>query len=102
MGANVVRCSFVWHQAMQKEGMRVQLTIITTLAVFILMLGRGNGFSQGAFQNLGFESANLTPVPSGQYGGEVSTTAAIPHWTAFLGATQVTQILQNNETLGNA
>jgi hypothetical protein len=58
--------------------------------------------AQGTFQNLGFESANLTPIPSGLYGGPVSTLDAIPGWKAFLGTTQVTQVLQNNITLGDA
>ena len=51
---------------------------------------------------MNFESANLSPVPSGQYGGEVSSTNAIPGWTAFLGTNQTTQVLQNNLTLGDA
>jgi hypothetical protein len=32
----------------------------------------------------------------------VSSLDAIPGWTAFLGTNQVTQVLQNNATLGNA
>src|SRR6266404_6353367 len=58
--------------------------------------------AQGSFQNLDFESANLSPVPSGQFGGEVSSVDAVPGWTCFLGTTQITQVLQNNLTLGNA
>ncbi len=57
---------------------------------------------QGSFQNLDFEAANLSPVPAGQFGGAVSSTQGIPGWTAFLGTNQLTQILQNNYTLGNA
>ena len=37
--------------------------------------------AQGNFVNLGFESANLAPVPAGQFGGEVSSLDAIPGWT---------------------
>lgn len=58
--------------------------------------------SQGNFGNLGFEAANLPPIPAGQYGGPVSSTDAMPGWTAFLGTNQVTLVLHNNLTLGNA
>ena len=57
--------------------------------------------SQG-FVNLGFEQARLSPVPSGQYGGFVPISNALPGWTGYLGTNQVTQVLQNNYTLGNA
>ena len=72
--------------------------IFPTVALFILWQ---NAQGQG-FANLDFESAGLTPVPPGQFGGKVSSLAAIPDWTGFLGATQVTPVLQNNLTLGNA
>jgi hypothetical protein len=58
--------------------------------------------AQGSFGNLGFESANLSPVPAGQFGGEVSSLNAIPFWTGYLDTVQQTQVLQNNLTLGNA
>ena len=58
--------------------------------------------AQGTFQNLGFESANLTPIPAGQYGGFVPIANALPGWTGFLGTNQVTQVLHNIYTLGNA
>ncbi len=54
------------------------------------------------FVNLDFESANLAPTPPGQFGGQVSSTDAMPGWTGFLGTNQITQVLQNNYTLGNA
>jgi hypothetical protein len=54
------------------------------------------------FVNFDFESANLSPVPSGQFGGNVSSSDAIPGWLGFIGTTQVSQVLQNNLTLGNA
>jgi hypothetical protein len=69
--------------------------------ILILLVVVQSGHAQG-FVNLDFESANLSPIPSGQYGGEVSSTDAIPGWTGFLGTSQVTQVLQNNFTLGNA
>jgi hypothetical protein len=58
--------------------------------------------SQGTFQNLNFEAANLAPIPAGQFGGYVPITSALPGWTGYLGSTQVTQVLQNNLTLGAA
>ena len=56
--------------------------------------------AQGTFQNRGFESANLQPIPSGQYGGLVPIAAAFPGWVAYAGTNPITQVLQNNETLG--
>jgi len=67
-----------------------------------LLLSAAGAVGQGTFQNLGFESANLSPVPAGQYGGSVFSLDAIPGWTGFLGTNQVTQVLQNDETLGDA
>jgi hypothetical protein len=58
--------------------------------------------AQGTFQNLNFESANLTPIPSGQDGGEVPISSALPGWSGDIGDTPVTQVLQNNYTLGQA
>ena len=58
--------------------------------------------AQGTFQNLDFESANLSPIPSGQYGGEVPLASALPGWHASIGGISATQVLQNNFTLGAA
>ncbi len=58
--------------------------------------------AQGTFQNLNFESANLSPIVSGQYGGEVAISSALPGWSATIGGVAVTQVLQNNYTLGEA
>jgi len=58
--------------------------------------------AQGTLQNLDFESATLTAIPSGQYGGEVPLGAALPGWDASIGGVPVTQVLQNNITLGAA
>ena len=59
------------------------------------------GFGQN-FADLGFEQASLSPVPSGQYGGFVPIASALPGWIGYLGTNQVTQVLQNNYTLGSA
>jgi len=58
--------------------------------------------SQGTFQNLDFESANLSLVPSGQFGTFQPISNALPFWTAYLGTNQITQILHNNFFLGTA
>jgi hypothetical protein len=55
---------------------------------------------QGTFQNLDFESANLTPIASGQPGVEVPITLALPGWSAELGNSPVTQVWQNDFSLG--
>jgi hypothetical protein len=68
---------------------------------YVLLLAASSR-AQGTFQNLGFESANLSPIPSGQFGSYVSSIDAIPGWTAYLGTNQLTQVLQNNYTLGDA
>jgi len=54
------------------------------------------------FQNLDFESANLSPVPPGQFGGFVSITNALPGWSGYLGLNQVTSVWQNDLSLGAA
>jgi PEP-CTERM motif len=69
------------------------------LIVLMLVLGERGG-AQG-FVNLDFESANLSPVPAGQFGGYVPISDALPGWAAYFGTTQLTQVLQNNLTLGS-
>jgi hypothetical protein len=68
------------------------------VAIYFDLLRNVSGQS---FENLDFESANLSPIPSGQFGGLVPISDALPGWTGYLGTNQVTQILQNNLTLGN-
>jgi hypothetical protein len=69
---------------------------------FALLLSAGSASAQATFQNLGFESANLAPIPPGQFGGEVSSLDALLYWTCFIGTNQVTQVLQNSFTIGQA
>jgi len=71
------------------------------IAAMIVAVG-ASAKSQGSFQNLDFQSANLTPIPQGQSGGEVSISLGLPYWTGYLGDTQVTQVLHNDLTLGDA
>ena len=78
--------------------MNTKITVLFVCVVLIVLPGR----AQSTFQNLGFESATVPDLPAGQYGGYVSSTQAIPAWTVYLGTDQVTQVLQNNITLGTA
>ena len=55
-----------------------------------------------AFVNLDFESADLTPIPPGQFGGSAPIGFALPGWTGYLGTNRVSSVLQNNLTLGTA
>jgi hypothetical protein len=73
----------------------------TGIGILSILISSRVAEAQG-FINLDFESANLTPTPAGEYGGEVSAADALPGWQAFLGTEQISQILQNNFTLGNA
>jgi hypothetical protein len=56
--------------------------------------------AQGAFENLDFESADVTDSTPVQGIGYVPISAALPGWTAYLGNNETTQILYNNFTLG--
>jgi hypothetical protein len=53
--------------------------------------------AQSGFQNLNFESATLSPSSGNNF---VPISAALPGWTAYLGATQQTEVLQNGSTEG--
>jgi len=78
-----------------KNGKSISLTCFSLLFSVPIIL------AQGTFQNLDFEAANLPVIPSGQFGGLVSTSDAIPAWTAYYGITQTSQILHNNYSLGD-
>jgi hypothetical protein len=51
--------------------------------------------AQGTFQNLGFESATLVPVPGDPY-GRVQFAPAFPGWTGHIGASTETLALYDN------
>ncbi len=79
------------------------MIIATSFAAFsAVLLAVLSSQAQGPFENLNFESATLDPIPSGQYGGEVPIGAALPGWSASIGGVAVTQVLQNDYTLGAA
>jgi hypothetical protein len=79
--------------------MKIEKQIVGFSVAFLAVLSVQ---AQGTFQNLNFESADLSPIPSGQFGGEVSLSSALPDWNGLIDGTVVTQVLQNNETLGAA
>src|SRR5690348_8043717 len=78
------------------------ITMKIYMSLFMCMSFGLLATAQGTFQNLNFESANLTPVPSGQFGGLVPITKGLPGWTGYVGTAQATQVLQNNLSTGAA
>src|SRR6185369_13866491 len=81
--------------AARESNMRNILTIFAVLfAPYIV-------HAQGTFLNLGFESADLPPVPSGQFGDFVPITQALPGWMGLLGTSPATRVSQNNFALGS-
>ena len=56
---------------------------------------------QGSFQNLGFESASLVPIPGDPY-GRVQFATAFPGWTGLVGGAQQTTALYNSYFLGTS
>lgn len=52
-------------------------------------------YGQGTFQNLGFETAVLVPVPIDGY-GRVQFDSAFPNWTGYVGGVPQTRALYNN------
>ena len=77
---------------------RLQIPILLLTVVFAVF----SSHAQTAFQNLGFESANVPVIPAGQFGGFVPIADALPGWSGFAGTTQIAQVLENNATLGAA
>ena len=73
---------------------------IPYLLVALSLVLPGDLMSQGTFQNLNFESANLPVIPPGQSGGTVSSIVAIPSWQAFFGTTPINSITHNDVSLG--
>ena len=58
--------------------------------------------AQGTFQNLNFESANLSPETPGPFPNYVPIGSALPDWTGYIGTVQQTQVEYNATTLGTA
>ena len=78
------------------------MKVFELLVCFALFYSCFSARAQGTFQNLNFENANLSPIPSGQFGSAVSITDALPGWNGYLGTNETTGVLQNNSTLGSA
>ena len=77
--------------------MKIQ-ELLATFAVLFLVVLSAQG--QGSFQNLDFESANLSN-PSG-LDSDVPITNALPGWSASIGGVPVTQIWANVVSGGQA
>lgn len=80
--------------------MKTRLFLLPFVCSLLLYLSCASTLFAQAFQNLDFEDANLSPIPEGQYGGLVPITNAVPYWTGYFNTKQVSQVLQNNFTLG--
>ena len=70
--------------------MPICLCLATTLAAL-------STEAQGTFQNLNFEQANPMLVPGTYY---YTVASALPDWTASIGSVQLTQITENDPSLG--
>jgi hypothetical protein len=80
----------------------MKIRFITSCCAFAFALIQ-SASAQG-FINLDFEDAAIVPDPSSPafaYGA-VYASDAMPGWTGYLGTTQVTDVLYNDLTLGNA
>jgi hypothetical protein len=77
-------------------------TTILFTACSAALLTMHSAHGQGTFQDLNFEAAILSPILTGQFGGEVPITTALPGWSGSIANLAVTQVLQNNEDFGTA
>ena len=69
---------------------------------FIIQYSAPLILAQSSFVNLGFESANVAPLPLGQLGGSVSIINGFPGWTGYVGTNQTSTVLHNQEYLDTA
>ena len=58
-----------------------------------------SAYAQGTFQNLDFEGAQIVPISGSP--SWIATTNALPGWTGFVGANQVSRITYNNPAIGS-
>lgn len=65
------------------------------LACAIWISSSVTAVGQGTFQNFGFESASVSPIPSDPY-GRIQCGPAFPGWTGYVGDTLETAALHNN------
>jgi hypothetical protein len=66
---------------------------------FLLYLSFASCLWAQAFQNLDFESANVSNLPSGQF-EFVPVADGLPSWTAYVGTNELTQVSHNLISLG--
>jgi hypothetical protein len=71
-------------------------------AILVCFFGLHLVVAQGTFQNLNFESANVPPVPAGQYGDNVAVSDGVPGWTVYVAGIPQITVLHNNMSLGSA
>jgi len=71
------------------------------LCSLLLYLSCATTLCAQVFQNLDFESANVSNLPSGQF-EFVSVTNGLPGWSAYIGTNQLSQVGHNAITLGAA
>jgi hypothetical protein len=67
----------------------------------VLYLSCASGLLGQTFQNLDFESANVSNLPP-DYEEFVSVSDGLPGWSAYIGTKQLTQVGHNAITLGDA
>jgi hypothetical protein len=77
--------------------MKAHLFIL--IACFVTPLSFGQGTP--AFQNLNFESANVSPLPPGQ-SETVSAVDGFPGWQVFYGSAPISTVDHNGLSIGSA
>jgi hypothetical protein len=70
--------------------------IVKNFMAIFLMLKPFTGLTQGTFQNLNFESADVPSSPLVLGFNYVPIGSALPGWTGYLGSDQQTQVLYNS------
>jgi hypothetical protein len=79
----------------------MQMQIIMAVVTVVTIAGLPS-LGQGDFQDLDFESATLSPVTPNGPVVFVPISSALPGWSASIGGVSVTEVVQNNCTLGQA
>jgi hypothetical protein len=82
--------------------MKLSSCSLIITCVLSLFEGPRTVIAQGTFQNLNFESAQVSPSPFRNYPNPVPISSAMPDWTGYLGVTQQSQVQYNTTTLGSA
>jgi len=81
--------------------MKTKKLIVVALMLSIVSWIPSRSEAQGAFQNLGFESASLSTVPGDAY-GSVQFAQAFPGWTGLAGTNNQTTALYNRYFLDSS